>query len=137
MEPSGPTTTLRGHRKTPCVIHGWSSCPYSVASRQTELSSSSMREGGEGGRRCQRRRGSHRDHTGARFPTEADTETHVKDQSRTAPPPPSPPLQQEETTTLPPLLSHVGGQILRRFTHFINPSRPDHRPGAWDFLGQP
>jgi hypothetical protein len=48
MEPSDPTTFLRGHRETPCAIHGWSSCSYPVASRWTELSSLSPREGGKG-----------------------------------------------------------------------------------------
>jgi hypothetical protein len=48
MEPSYPTTSLRGHREPPCAIHGMSSGPYPVAPRKTVLSSPSPREGEEG-----------------------------------------------------------------------------------------
>jgi hypothetical protein len=58
----------------------------------------------------------------------------------TAPPPP---LSSAPSTALPlpdltatsgppPLRSSIGGQILRRFSHLAKPSRPGHRPGAWD-----
>jgi hypothetical protein len=48
MEPSDPATSPRGHRETPCAIHGWGTCPYPVASRRMKLSSPSSMEGGGG-----------------------------------------------------------------------------------------
>jgi hypothetical protein len=48
MEPSDSATSPRGHREIPCVIHGWGSCPYSIALRRMKLSSLGPREGGEG-----------------------------------------------------------------------------------------
>jgi hypothetical protein len=49
MEPSDLTISSRGHRESPCTIHGWGSCPYMVVPRQTVLSSPSLREGEEKG----------------------------------------------------------------------------------------
>jgi hypothetical protein len=64
------------------------------------------------------------------------------------PPPPPPPSSgdsnnaapaQDPTTVdeKPPLRSHIGGQILHRFTHLVKSSRPGHRLGAWDFPHRP
>jgi hypothetical protein len=48
MEPSDPATSPRGRWEPPCVIHSWGPCLYPVAPRRMELSSLSLRKGGEG-----------------------------------------------------------------------------------------
>jgi hypothetical protein len=61
---------------------------------------------------------------------------------------PPPPLSGASTTAPPPqdtatanespsLWSPIGGRILRCFTQLVKPSRPGHRPGAWDLPHQP
>jgi hypothetical protein len=51
-------------------------------------------------------------------------------------PTPTPPLQQEHIT-LPPLLSTIGGRILRWFAHLVNPSRLGCGPGTWELPHRP
>jgi hypothetical protein len=168
MESSDTDTSPRGRRETPCVIHGWGTCPYPIASRQMDLSSPSPREGGEGVAAVEeddeedpieiilvldcppkpaprqmariqvggqgRPTGTLAPRSGVKEPKEGSPVTR----SMVWPLPPPLPQQESIATTTPsPLLSHVGGRILRRFTHLAIPSCPGHRLGAWDFLGWP
>jgi hypothetical protein len=48
LDPPDTATSPRGHRETPCAIHGSGSCPYPVAQWSSVLSSPSPREGEEG-----------------------------------------------------------------------------------------